>query len=137
VRLERWLVLAAMSLFLLSLAMPAVHGSGFPGLSGIDMLRQGSGAWRNGVVAWYANPLFGLGLLLAWSGYYRLACAAAATSLLLGLSSFTAADMAARSGRAVPEFSYAGGFYVWLAALLLLVAATVVGIYKVSRARHG
>jgi hypothetical protein len=45
--------------------------------------------------------------------------------------------MAERAGRSVPEFDYASGFYVWLAALVLMVASALYGIYKVSAPEPG
>lgn len=131
--LSRWLVLGAAAVYMLALALPAVQGSGFPSLSGIEVLRQGASAWRSGVLAWFANPMFGFALVLAWIGGYRAALGAALFGLLLGLSSFVAAPIAERAGRTVPEFSYATGFYVWLTAFLILAAGALAGIYKVSK----
>jgi hypothetical protein len=133
-RPERWLVLAGLLLYGLSLLLPAVEGSGFPAQSGLDILRAGAGAWRDGVVGWYANPAVWLALALIWLGRYRAGLGAAAVGLVLALSSFSAASMAERAGRSVPAFSFAIGFYVWLAVFVAAVVAATVGIYKVSSA---
>ena len=128
---ERWLLLAAIALFGLSLPLPAIEGAAFPAQSGFDVLRQGAGAWRDGVLAWYANPAFGLALLLCRFDRFRTALGFALLALLLGVSSFAAGAMATSFGRSVPPFSFGIGFYVWLGAICLAVVAALAGIYKV------
>jgi len=130
---DRWFVLFGIALWVGSLFLPAIEGSGFPVLSGLDVLWQGAGGWRNGVVAWYANPVLGLAFVACWIGRFRFALAAGALGLALGLSSFTAGTMAESTGRSVPPFEFAIGFYVWLGAFLAALAGALAGIYKVSR----
>ena len=127
---DRWLILGAVLLYLLSLFLPAIDGAGFPALSGLDVLRQGAGAWRNGVFAWYANPLMAATLITCWLRHYRLGLAFAIAALLLGLSSFSAGWAAASSGRSVPAFGFAAGFYVWLGAFVVAIAAAVIGYIR-------
>jgi hypothetical protein len=134
---ERWLLVAGALLYLLSLALPAVRGSGFPEQSGLDMLRQGADGWRSNVFAWYANPALWLGIVLIWFGRNRLGLGAVVAGLLLALSSFAAATMAGYAGRSIPPFSYAIGFYVWLGAFVLVLAAAWSQIYKVSSVDKG
>lgn len=129
---DRWLILLGAALYAVSLFLPAIEGSGFPAQSGMDVLRQGASAWRDGVVAWYANPVLGLALVLGWMRRYRLALAAASLGLLLALSSFTAEPIAESAGRSVPAFGFAVGFYLWLLAFGAALAAPLAGIYKVS-----
>ena len=112
-----WL-LAAVVLYIASLLLPAVQGPGFPAQSGLDVLRQGASAWRDGVVAWYANPAFWLAVVFGWLKARRTALAFAALSLVLALSSFSAGFVATSTGRSVPDFGFAAGFYVWLAAII-------------------
>lgn len=119
-----------------SLLMPAIEGSGFPELSGLDILRQGASGWREGVVAWYANPVLVLAFACCWFKRYRLALGAGAAGLVLALSSFTAAPAAQLSGRNVPPFHFSMGFYVWLLAFFACVLAPAAGIYKVSIGRQ-
>jgi hypothetical protein len=127
---DRWLILGAVLLYLLSLFLPAIDGTGFPALSGLDVLRQGAGAWRNGVFAWYANPLMAVTLITCWLRHYRLGLAFAVAALLLGLSSFSAGWAAETSGRSVPAFGFAAGFYVWLGAFVVAIAAAVIGYIR-------
>ena len=127
---DRWLVAGAALLYALSLAMPAIEGSGFPALSGLDVLRQGAGAWRNGVVAWYANPLLIAAIAACWFRLHRLALVAAGLGLLLAVSSFSAEWAAGISGRNVPAFSFAAGFYLWIAAYLVAAAGGLLGYIR-------
>jgi hypothetical protein len=131
-RLKRWLVVAGAALYASSLMLPSIRGSGFPAQSGIDVLRQGAGAWEYGIVAWYANPALWVSWPLIWLGRCRAGLAGAALALALAVSSFGAATMAEHAGRNVPAFTYAVGFYVWLASIAVGVVAALVGIYKVS-----
>jgi len=126
-------VLLGLSLFLASLFLPAIVGSGFPALSGMDVLRQGASGWRDGVVAWYANPVLALALACSWARCYRAALVAAALGLALAVSSFTAGMAAESAGRSVPAFAFGAGFYLWLGAFVAAAAAPLAGIYKVSR----
>lgn len=130
---ERGLVLGAALLYAVSLALPAIEGQGFPEQTGLDVLRQGAGAWRSGILAWYANPAFWVSVVLLWSAHWRLGLATSLAGLLLALSSFAAAVTAERAGRSVPDYAFAAGFYVWLAAFAIVVLAAVSGIYKVSQ----
>jgi hypothetical protein len=143
VGLTRGLVLAGTVLYVASLLLPAVDGPGFPAQSGRDMLAQGAGAWRDGVVAWYANPMLAIAIVLNWIGRCRLGLAAAVLALALALSSYSAAAVAGLAGRSVPAFSFGPGFYLWLAAMVVIAASAVAGmyaaagIYKVSRGDGG
>ncbi|HEY5666365.1 MAG TPA: hypothetical protein VIV64_06550 [Gammaproteobacteria bacterium] len=127
---DRWLILGAALLYASSLAMPAIEGSGFPALTGLDVLRQGAGAWRDGVVAWYANPLLIVALIAGWLRSYRFALAAVLAGLLLALSSFSAEWAAESGGRNVPAFSFAAGFYVWIGAYVLAAAGALLGYIR-------
>lgn len=131
-RSERWLVLVGLGLFALCLFLPSLRSPSFPTQSGLDLFHRGPGLWRDGIVAWYANPVLLLTLLLTWFGRYRAGAVSAATGLLLALSTLTGKAAIEASGRTVPDFSYAIGFYVWLLAFAVAVTAAGVGIYKVS-----
>ena len=135
VALTRWLIGAALLLWCVSLALPAVDISFGPAASGFDVLQQGAGGWRDGVFAWYANPLFLLAAGLVWFEFPRFATAAAVVALALGLSSFAAESTAANAGRTVPPFSFGLGFYLWLVALAIGVTAAAIGLYKESKLR--
>jgi hypothetical protein len=130
VRLARWLAIGGLVLYLLSLWLPAVRGSGFPTQSGWDMLEQGASGWRDGIVAWYANPALWLTVVGVLIGRFRIAAGLAAVGFVLALSSFSAATIAEAGGRSVPAFSFAVGFYVWLGAFVLVSVAAAIGIFR-------
>lgn len=120
--------LAAALLWAASLAFPSLGARGGPQLTGYDVLAQGFGAWRYGVVAWFANPMLLIGIVAHVRGWRRSALAFSAAGLALALSSYWSGDIAALFGRPVPALSFAAGFYCWVAAHLAAVAGGVVGI---------
>ena len=131
--LPRWLAAAGLVLYLVALLLPAIDGPGFPALSGYDVLRQGAGAWRDDVFAWYANPLFFAGLAMCWIGRFRLALALTVAGLAVALTSLSAEALASRAGREVPAFAYAAGFYLWLLAFVALIASALCGRFRKHR----
>jgi hypothetical protein len=124
--IRRGWLLGAAALYAASLWLPAIEGSGFPAQTGLDVLRQGASAVRDGVVAWYANPLLWLALALGWVGWRRPVLVSAALGTLLALSSFSAGLAAETAGRSVPAFSFGVGFYAWLGAFAL----ALVGLFR-------
>jgi hypothetical protein len=133
---DRWLAVGALLLFIAAMPLPAIDGAGFPAFSGFDVLKQGTSAWRDGVVAWYANPVFLVALIAGILRRHKLALGAATVGILLALSSFTAGTMAESTGRSVPAFGFEIGFYLWLLAFVALMLASAVGIYKVSKSNR-
>lgn len=119
------LAVLAAALWLASLLAPALGVRGGPTLTGLDVLRQGLGAWRYGVLAWFANPALLVAVIALLRRSPRLALGSGAAALVLAVSSFWSADIAALFGRRVPELSFASGFYLWMAAHL---AAVIGGI---------
>lgn len=133
---DRWLAIFGVLLFGLSLGLPAIEGAGFPTLSGMDVLQQGASGWRDGVVAWYANPTLLVALSACWIRRFRFALGAALVGLLLALSSFSAGTMAESAGRSVPAYHLAIGFYLWLLAFAVAICGALYGIYKESGHRR-
>lgn len=114
------------ALWAASLTLPAVEAAGGPTLDGLDMLRRGWQALSSGVPSWYANPAFLLASVAALLGSSKPAAVLAGVSLVLALTTFAAPELAARSGRSVPDVCWRIGFYLWLAAQLgLLLSAWV------------
>lgn len=111
----------AAAVYGLALVLPAVTAPGAPVYSGFDMLLEGWRGVRGGVLAWFANPLFQVAVLLAIGDYRRSAGVLTGIACVLGLTSFAATPLARTSGLAMPELDYAAGFYVWLAALFALL----------------
>jgi hypothetical protein len=127
-RLERWLVLGGLCLFVLSLLLPAILSDSFPAQSGLELLRQRAEFSRNGIYAWYANPLLAVALVLCWLGLFRSGLATAVVAALLALSIFLAPGALERAGTVVPEFRYGLGFYMWLGAVACALAAASAGL---------
>lgn len=115
-------------LWLVALVLPAIEVGSTRTMSGFDVLFQGSSAWRQGIFAWFANPLFVLAVAAGWFRFPRGAAALAALGLALGLTSLRAAQTARAGGVPVPDFSYAAGFYVWLGAQAALVLTSAWGL---------
>jgi hypothetical protein len=136
VSVERAALIAATLLWGASLALPAVRVTGGPSLSGYEILEQGMSAWRDGVLAWYANPVLLAAVVFGWRRHFRWALVAALVGLALALSSFSASAFAESAGRSVPPFGFAAGFYVWLCAFAAAAVAGSAGIYKVSKFRQ-
>lgn len=133
-RLPRGAVPGAIALvWLLSLALPAVDVRGGPTFSGLDLLLRGWEGASRGVFAWFANPLFIVGLVLALARRERAGLVVSALALVLGLSSF-AAEAVLRRVQPVPDLTLLAGFYVWLAALAALGLRAWLAV---SCRRHG
>jgi hypothetical protein len=121
--LERGGAALAVGLWGLSLALPAVAITGGPVLRGADLLLRGWEPLDSGVYAWLANPLFLIAAGLCVGGARRIARAAALLALALAATTFRAAAALERAGTVVPDFTFASGLYVWLAAIVVLLLA--------------
>jgi hypothetical protein len=119
--LERGGVALAVGLWGIALTLPAVAITGGPALRGSDLLVRGWEALDSGVYAWLANPLFLIAGALCVGGARRVARAVALLALVLAASSFRAAAALERAGTEVPDFTFASGLYVWLAAFVVLL----------------
>jgi hypothetical protein len=120
---ERGGAAVAFGLWGISLALPAAAITGGPVLRGGDLLLRGWEALDSGVYAWLANPLFLIAGVLCVAGARQMASALALLALVLAASSLRAAAALERAGTAVPDFTFASGLYVWLAAFVVLLLA--------------
>jgi hypothetical protein len=120
----------------ISLVLPAVRFDNGQVLSGAAVLEQGWQAVRIGVVAWYANPLFLLSLVIGCSQWLRTAAVASGAALLLGLSSLAAPLMAGLVGTRLPSLSFELGFYLWLGVIALYFAARMARVCPLRRAQN-
>lgn len=121
----RLLLAAAVLAWLAALPLPAIGVSGMT-LDGFDVLERGWEGATRAVVAWYANPLFVITIVLGLQRYRRSAVVVAFAALALALSSFATNELAALVGQSVPDVTLLAGFYVWLAAYVALCAWAVV-----------
>lgn len=105
-----------LSLWSVSLLLPAVNVTGGPTLSGAAMLVQGWQAIGSGVPSWYANPIFLLATIAALLAKPRIAGVLTGIGLTLALTSFAAPELARSNGSNVPGLVWQAGFYCWLIA---------------------
>jgi len=122
---QRLLLAAAVLAWLAALLLPAISVPGMT-LDGFDVLERGWEGATRAVLAWYANPLFVIAIVLGLQRHHRSAVFVAFAALALALSSFATNELAALTGRSVPDVTLLAGFYVWLAAYAALCAWTVV-----------
>ncbi len=127
-------------LYLIALTMPAVTVGSGPRLSGLTLLRRGWEAGEYGIYSWYANPAMLVALVTLAVGYVRTAVIISAVSLILGLTSLNAGDLARAGGLPVSGLTFHPGFFIWLAVPLLTLlysSMAVFGIRPGARDRHG
>ena len=93
-----------------------------------------------GIIGWYANPLFVVGLILFAFGRIQLSMRIAIVATLIALSSvllrwplFTFGPDRTQGAEISAPFSYGSGFYTWLGAMILL--ATVTSIVQAVEVR--
>jgi len=80
--------MASVILFAIACALPALDFNKDI-MSGINVLAVGWSGIFTGVVAWYANPIWLLGLILAFAGKPKLAAIAGVIAFLIGCTTFT------------------------------------------------
>lgn len=116
-----WYCLAALLLWLVSLLLPGIimptdHAS----LYGYEVLLEGWLSPIAGNIAWFANPLFLIAVLKILNGQPAPVLALAAA--ILGCDSFRFSELPS-SVQVTPIYGLGWGAIVWLAALLLMLAA--------------
>jgi len=112
-----------------SLPLPAGELDGGQVQTGFSVLSQGWQAARFGIVSWFANPLFVLALFAGLLKFRRVAFVLSGVTLFLALTSFAAAAIAREAGVPLPGLTLLYGFYIWLAAQLVLFAWSVLQLY--------
>lgn len=116
------------AVFAVAMTLPSLNVPGVRVYSGLDLLFEGWQGVRAGVFAWFANPLFLVGLLLAIGDFRRGAGIASGFGCVLALTSFASGPIARSNGVAVPEIGFLMGFYVWLGAQLALLGWSWLGV---------
>ena len=115
-------------LFAIACSLPALEftktQNGREAMMGLNVLAVGWSGIFAGVVAWYANPVWLAGLILAFAGKPRLAAVAGIVALLIGCTTFTlfGKDLPADEG-GVTHMAITRvliGCYFWLASLATL-----------------
>ncbi len=119
----RWAV--ALVLYCVSLAIPGLHLADGTREFGWVILVFG---WVVGILiaelAWFANPVFLIGIILLSSGQKRSAGLLGLAALVLGALSYRARSWTSTEG--VTEIVALGaGFYVWMLAFVILASSLV------------
>jgi len=128
-------IAGAVTLWLVSLLLPAVTPRGGRSVPGYEILLKGFEATDYGVFAWLANPLFWIAVVFAALRRYRAALAVAALSLFFALQSFAAAPLARRQGGPTLELVFEVGFFIWLGAPTLLGGLAGILVWRQLHAR--
>lgn len=131
-------VMLSCGCFLASLYLPCVYtGDSGPPFYGWTLLLMGPFGIFDGVVAWYANPLLALILVLLLTERFRLAALCGVPCVLLALSTFAMREMAVtEQPRYEPVTGYGPGFFLWLASLAIPVACALLFLCR-TRERAG
>ena len=118
----RWLaVVLVVVIWAISLALPALAVEGAGVLNGWDVLKVGWQGIGVKLLAWYANPLFFIGVVAFAGRFFGFAGVVSGFGLVLALTSFAAREIAAESGFPLPALTLKVGFFVWLASLCILL----------------
>lgn len=123
------LVAAAVVLYLLACGSEVmfVHYSQ-PPIYGISILLTGWLGPLFGVVAWYANPLFLIALILFLCRRDRPSCYFAVAALAIGSTSLLMTEwhhMGGHGGGSRPIHAWGPGMWLWLGSLALVAASAL------------
>jgi hypothetical protein len=79
-----------------------------------------------GYLAWFANPLFVLGVVLLLLKRFSLALAVSALSLILATTTFFIREAEYNeAGHTASVIGYGAGFYLWLASISVLLLTSL------------
>lgn len=114
----------AIVLWVASLFLPAAELNGTMRLFGYRVFMIGIDALSAGMPGWLANPLLIAAVVAGLLHRLMLATALAAAALVLSLFSFNAPTLARARGLPIDEVSFEVGFFLWLAASLVILATS-------------
>ncbi|WP_353254897.1 hypothetical protein [Burkholderia anthina] len=113
------------ALYVLSLAMPAMHFEKEASLSGLSVLAQG---WLGLFMlnpAWLANPLYVVAAFQLARSRYTRASQLSAAALACALCSLFTTKWYFNEADATPISGYGVAFYAWLVAHVVLLAGSL------------
>jgi len=116
-----------------SLVLPAVGARGGPTWTGLELLLLGWEGAREGVFAWFANPLFVAALTAAALRRDGIAGVISAAAAMLALTSLAAEDILRGRIESVPELTFGAGFYLWIVAVIALCLRSWGAVYLTRR----
>ena len=109
------------AIWAISLVLPALAVEGAGVLTGWDVLKVGWQGIGVKLLAWYANPLFAIGVVAFAGRFFGFAGVVSGFGLVLALTSFAAREIAAGSGFPLPTLTLKAGFFIWLTSLCILL----------------
>ncbi|RTL22191.1 MAG: hypothetical protein EKK52_06400 [Burkholderiales bacterium] len=133
--LKRWVLTCVGLAYAVSWALPVFFFDGHRSLRGIEVLLSG---WMGPVLlefGWYANPCFLAACVALAVGRERIALGSSLVALLLGLTSFATTGWVFDEAELTPIRGLGAGFGLWLCAIALLAAFSVV-VVVVGRRRE-
>lgn len=116
-KLLRLRLIAALTLYAVSLALPGLHLLGYDPATGWDILRRG---WFGIIIfeiSWISNPLFAMAVAATLAKSSLAAAYLASGAFLLGLLSFRSTIWVFHHAEIT---GLGSGFYVWMAAFAIL-----------------
>lgn len=125
-RIVQWsLLLASVTMYLLSLALPALHFEFRQPLQGYAVLGWGWWGILTFDFAWFANPAYLLSVLFYRNGSYVASLAACCVALGLGLLAPATKEWWFHEGAPTQITALGTAYYVWLGSfgVLLFVSA--------------
>lgn len=118
------LLLITLATYLVSLLLPALHGDGNQNM-GLVLLLLGWFQMVDGqCMAWLANPIYAVGVLLFIRDKFKAAAILSLLSCLVGLDTFRATHLSS-AVRDFPITSIGSAFFVWEISFVLLGLASI------------
>jgi len=106
-----------------SFGLPVFQVGGGRVIMGYEVALFGGFGIFSGVMGWFANPFFWLGVLFLACGSIRTGSSLAVVGLLLALTTLLLKNLVVdESGSWRPITGHGPGFYVWLASYIALAA---------------
>ena len=124
----RILLIVSLLLFVVACCIPSMEFTGKPEgntiMTGATVLANGWAGLFSGVFGWYANPLWLLGLILAFIGKPKLGAASAVLAIAIACTTFSTFGKSIGTDEAGQNYiklvRLLPGCYVWLASLAVV-----------------
>ncbi len=118
---ENYLVLISLILYIVSLFMTAAVATNGEIINGLFLLLFGWAGIIAGVIAWYANPLYIISIILLLCKKYKAALILLVISVVIALQSFIGIPMENFYNQGTPST----GFYLWELSFIIVTIHTL------------
>jgi hypothetical protein len=112
----------SLSLFIVSLAMPALEFREHPSVRGLETLLWGWWGVLTGDFPWFANPVYFAGILFACLKQRMVAMICCTLALGLGSLSHLVSEWYFNEAGGTPVERLGAAYYVWMASFAALLA---------------